>query len=770
MSNQALESLKIAPHYEISRELGVGGMGRVVLAQDTRLERHVAIKVLHRSPDQLHSQANERFLHEARAVAKLSHPNIVSIYDVGSSDGAAYMVMEYLQGRSLEQMILEVPRIPVSLCAAVGVQICAALDYTHQRGIIHRDIKPANIIMSRDGVAKLTDFGVVKMTGSGLASLEESGATVGTLKYASPEQLLDASQVGPSSDIYSLAVTIFELLTGEHPYEAASVTDFIRKVFDAQTPALRDVFWDIPESLEQILLKAMARDPAERYQRAAELGEALAEMVDNNSLQRILTGPLFNMRSLLVSEAPPLAAANVTSAEIGSTHTDLRLVPEAKRLLGSLRHDLSWLLELSRSLTPRESFNLPKTRFLERVLSSGFSGLIQINDTVWALVQNGYFLEFLSGSLTPRIDKTGDEIFEILPEQLNSVRLYPLPAEKQYLPLLMANLLQERGNSTADDAALKDLSSWPQLLENLPDLSGCLICKNAETLYCLGYANGKQIMALELHPEAVRLADISLQHILGRSHTLWDFYHAEVCLSALNQDVLLRHATGYLTYREPGPTLELLSDPQVDEASLLALSQNLRFDYRFAIQTADTQILADTIGAAEITRRSRLHRFMGFWLSELLPLLYRGHLQERFDPLLSAARQLSSWSCHLNFSAAGQRIGVDLCAYDAEGQIQLCLRQGEGDSAGVQAWLRDLALLQAQHDFSRLQAAILIAPGAYTLDALALYARSVTLRQRQGQSVPGIPKQAAGETYQLCLVEYAQHEKQFKLVAPSLYG
>ncbi len=711
--------LAIAPHYDILHELGSGGMGRVLLAYDQRLDRHVAIKRLHRPADA--EGLSERFLHEARAVARLNHPNIVAIYDVGEANGHSYMVMEYVQGRTLEAMIQDAPRIPASLCAAVGVQICSALDYTHQHGIIHRDIKPANLILSRQGLAKLTDFGIVKQTGSGLVTIEQAGAAIGTLKYASPEQLLDASQVGPGSDLYSLAVTLFEMLTGEHPYEANSPSEFIRQVFHASPPALREVYFDIPQAFEDILLKAMARDPAARFSRAAEMGEALAALIDNDHLQRILSGPLFNMRNFKSEQAQTFSPVDV-----GSTHADLRLVPDSRRLLASLRQDLSWLQAFSQLLPQRESRHLPKAAFLERVLTSAFSGLIQLNHSVWALVQNGYFLEFVSDALTPHIDKSGEEIFEILPSQLEQVKLYPTGAKQHYLPLLLANLIQSSGQSTVERSDLREISALPELLSQLPDLTGALICKNAEMLYCLGYSQGQAIFALELHAEKVCLTEITLDQILGRSHTLWDFYVAELRLADLNQTVLLSRAQG----QRQGET----------------------FSYHFALNKPDTSILNQLVSAQSIVIDSRLHRFVCFWLKELLPRIQNSGQQQRLAPLL-CTDAVTNWTCHQQIKTARAQISLDLCAADLEHNIRLCLRQGEGDAQAVEAFLSDINALRELPRFSALNVAVLLAPGTFTHEALAVYAR----------------QQALGH-YQICLVEYAQHEQLFKLVAPSLYG
>lgn len=193
-------------NYILKKELGRGGVGVVYLATDRRLERQVAIKVLnlHKITNpSLAKEISERFQREAKVVAKLSHPNLVAVFDVGSFDKYQYMIMEFAQGKSLADFIEAGQKLPPALAASIGKQICDALATAHDAGVIHRDIKPANIVLSDKGVAKLTDFGIAQLNQSDQEKLTQAGALMGSILYASPEQIKDASIRPPHRHLFA---------------------------------------------------------------------------------------------------------------------------------------------------------------------------------------------------------------------------------------------------------------------------------------------------------------------------------------------------------------------------------------------------------------------------------------------------------------------------------------------------------------------------------------------------------------------------------------
>jgi eukaryotic-like serine/threonine-protein kinase len=251
--------------YRVLRKLGTGGMANVYLAEDQELGRRVAIKVL----DERHAsdeQFVERFRREAKAAAALSHPNIVSIYDRGETDGTYYIAMEYLEGPSLKELVRQgTPSIRTAI--TYTEEILAALRTAHRRGLVHRDIKPHNVLVDAEGRLKVTDFGIARSTAS---QMTEAGSIIGTAQYLSPEQARGAP-VDQRSDLYSVGILLYELLTGEVPFKGSTPLEIAMKhLSEVPRPPSR-LRPEIPPNLDRIVLRALAKRPEDRYQSAEEM-------------------------------------------------------------------------------------------------------------------------------------------------------------------------------------------------------------------------------------------------------------------------------------------------------------------------------------------------------------------------------------------------------------------------------------------------------------------------------------------------------------------
>ncbi len=259
--------------YTVDRELGRGGMATVYLAQDTKHERLVALKVLH--PDLAASLGPDRFLREIKLAARLNHPHILGLHDSGDADGFLYYVMPYVEGESLRERLDRDQAITVDEAIHHGRAIASALDYAHRQGIVHRDIKPENIMLY-EGEAMVMDFGIAKaVSAAGPETLTQTGMMIGTPAYVSPEQAAGETNLDGKSDQYSLACVIYEMMTGERPFSGATPQAVMAKRF-AETPKpLREIRSSIPESVERAVTKAMAIEPTSRYSTAAQFGQAL---------------------------------------------------------------------------------------------------------------------------------------------------------------------------------------------------------------------------------------------------------------------------------------------------------------------------------------------------------------------------------------------------------------------------------------------------------------------------------------------------------------
>src|SRR3954449_3772188 len=252
--------------YRIMRKLGTGGMANVYLAEDQELGRRVAIKILndrHANDEQF----VERFRREAKNAAALSHPNVVSIYDRGDAEGTYYIAMEYLDGRSVKELIVSRGPAPVNVSIEYARQILSALRFAHRHGIVHRDIKPHNVLVDGEGRVKVTDFGIAR---AGTSQMTETGSIVGTAQYLSPEQA-KGGEVDPRSDLYSLGIVLYELLTGKTPFDGETPVEIAMKHLSNAPQPPSKLRQDIPAELDMVVLRALAKNPDDRYQSADEM-------------------------------------------------------------------------------------------------------------------------------------------------------------------------------------------------------------------------------------------------------------------------------------------------------------------------------------------------------------------------------------------------------------------------------------------------------------------------------------------------------------------
>lgn len=334
-------SIQKLGRYQIVSEVGKGAMGTVYKAIDPLIERTVAIKAINLdlSKDELAS-FEERFYREAKSAGQLSHPNIVTIYDIGETDNVAYIAMEFLEGQSLRELLDSGAVLAIDRISRIAAQVAEGLAYAQKHGIVHRDIKPANIVITRSGVVKITDFGIAHMPS---ASRTQAGMVLGSPKYMSPEQVVGKTVDG-RSDIFSLGVMLYEMLTGQSPFAGDNISTIMYRILN-ETPLNPSIVnARIPLAFDTIITKALAKRPEDRYQTAKEMardlknypslnaGALVRQIYPKNDLDksasdkipRDRSAPLFPDDPITVLETPALTSKQ-------TAHSPQTLTPSTRR-------------------------------------------------------------------------------------------------------------------------------------------------------------------------------------------------------------------------------------------------------------------------------------------------------------------------------------------------------------------------------------------------------------------------------------------------------
>ena len=311
-----MESTKLG-RYAIQSELGRGAMGVVYKATDTALERTVAVKTVNMALEKDGAEKYEaRFYQEARAAGSLNHPNIVTVYDVGKEGNVAYMAMEFIEGVELRSMLAEGRALPVSQAVSIAVQVAEGLAYANEHGVVHRDVKPANIMVVGDGPVKITDFGIARMRAAA-DELTQTGMMLGSPKYMSPEQVI-GKRADQRSDIFSLGVILYEMLAGGAPFNGENVTALMYQIVNFAPPAPSSVNPAVPELLNFIVAKMLAKPLEERYQNAQDLAQDLRNCERQISTPAAITQPVRPM-GLASGPQPELAVTQAQAVVLAQT-------------------------------------------------------------------------------------------------------------------------------------------------------------------------------------------------------------------------------------------------------------------------------------------------------------------------------------------------------------------------------------------------------------------------------------------------------------------
>lgn len=337
--------------YEVIGELGQGAMGIVYKAKDPLIDRVVAIKTINLTQALEEREEYEaRFYQEARAAGRLSHHNIVTIYDVGKSGDVAYIAMEFLEGRELRDVLNEKSMLPLGQVLDIVAQVAQGLAYAHEHGIIHRDVKPSNIMIQKDGHVKITDFGIARMASAAVRT--QTGMVLGSPKYMSPEQVM-GKLTDQRSDIFSLGIMLYEMLTGRPPFSGENVNAIMYQTLNAAPPQPSSLNPAVPDMLNFIVAKALAKKLDDRYQNAKEFADDLRVCRDSMPQVSIAVAP--RPQPLTQPIAAPPAESGAEEEEGGVPLATLGLSGAFDSLAATLRlaamtNDEQEVEELSRTL------------------------------------------------------------------------------------------------------------------------------------------------------------------------------------------------------------------------------------------------------------------------------------------------------------------------------------------------------------------------------------------------------------------------------------
>jgi serine/threonine protein kinase len=803
--------------YKIEMELGRGGMGVVYLATDKRLDRRVAIKVLslsggNESSGVSNTEVIERFLREAKAVAKLAHPNIVNIHDISDEDDLYYMVMEFVDGKVLSGMFSEDKPLDPNLVINIGTQICNALDFAHESGIIHRDIKPANIILSRKGVAKLMDFGIASLSDTKEAyKLTQAGSVLGSIMYISPEQLNNASNVDARADIYSLGVSLYELLTGQLPFMAENISSIIMKIL-TDTPSPPSTYNpEISPALDAIINKAMAKSVEERYQTAAEMGRDLSRVLSGEpglasteGLLSIFEGDetVKNMLFPTVILNPGSgsdAGGNGSTVLVNSTQISFTKMGQSAmkktivndNLIKSLEKDFSWLKTLMEKWIPDPvtDFNLEEVfaRVTDRSsFENLFSGALIINKEIYTFIYEGYFI----GAINITDGSVNQDVFSSLPEEPETIELKePEEDNDKYGPVIISSLFNydKPFHINLDSASVDLLPLISNFSSEHAPFSGYVKCYTESNIFYYGYSMGNQIFVCpvdddddSIEPETYK----DLKTLVKNHGVLLNTYTIKPNLIGPTITNIMQNLTIFMKYRNTAKaTLQQVADIGSDEIPNYLLKETKQNTYLELDLNHDNKIsiLDKEIDLVKVVHDSVYYKFSEWLVNEYFYML-------NTTGNTTTLKQIYSWIPAIETIKFFETLeGEEEKKYrfsivthgklkgENTSKILSVVRVGNGEKADLEKFIDDATQIKKKYLKSGdLGSAIYISTNLYTPDITRVFTER-TLEPKKSfltldasAKFKGFVKLAHGKGFHLNLIEYHEQNDSFKVIAPAL--
>lgn len=683
--------------YEVLEKVGEGAMGEVFRADDLHLQRRVAIKLvkLGGSSPQAARELVHRFLQEARAAAAIAHAGVPIIYRVGVEEGWPFIVMEWIDGATLEGMLEQGRRFSAEEAARLGIEALAALEAAHAAGIVHRDIKPGNLMVTRDGHVKVTDFGIARVMGERALAQTDAGAIIGTPLYAAPEQLMGRA-VDRRADLYGVGCVLYEAVTGVPPHRAGSLFDLVREISEEDPPAPGERATGIPPAFDVIVQRALALEPDDRFASARDMAAALGQLV------RVPTATPLPLPTPRVQGA---ACRGPTIVVDGATTVEL--VTQVMR---------GW------PATPLGpcSTSVLLERIAERPLHAApFSGAVEIAGAV-LLVARG----LIHAAFELRCGHRDDDLLERLPAEVDAI-LRPVPEHlgPDVIPSLASLLLEPRVRQANLDASLTDLAGLArQLMANSFDGALRFTCGDA-----LGFAmfrNGKCVL-----------------DVFGRGWTAaperhaWEHWIAGTGARASVEELRVEFPAVVFRQQLRGVKLQVTRPPP---ATSSAVRSDAVADARATeLRLLEAPGMTETTAAryAGLIAVDPAHATMRYVLTEL-PLQFMQYGRAaRWRTLVEPMEAVSIVRLHHGLDA---HLPFDAVTIDAAQRwCHVVDRVAHGSAGAVAAFLAKVRAAKVSHD--HLGGAVLVAP-RFDDAAIAAYLRGLAesrsrldaLRHREG--------------------------------------
>ena len=808
----ALYSLE--KNYKIEKEIGSGGMGVVYLATDKRLDRQVAIKVLKLSTGNnesgvSESEVIERFQREAKAVAKLSHPNIINIHDIGSDDGVYYMVMEFVDGDSISELI-EKRALNLETSIDIAIQICSALDVAHESGIIHRDIKPANIIYSKKKMAKLMDFGIAQLNKQEKESLKltQAGSVLGSIMYISPEQLNDASRVDSRTDIYSFGMSLYEMLTGNLPFMAENLSTIIMKILsnDPAPPSSHDYI--IPVSLDNIILKSLAKNPDLRYQTAGEMKKDLERVyyeiksldLSSRPEQKTLvteTGMNNNRMFGNMSKSDTILMSNSSTiiskpGDINSVDLGQAILPKStainETLINSLEKDWTLLRHIlfSWKRVSIEGESIPD--ILERIVNnktySTTNGVISINNDTYIFWYEG----FIVGGVNISNNTVNEKFFYDMPKSIQNVEFSFTPENCSDAPIILASMFNYENPFHINlDSSTMDLVPFiDNFSSEFSPFSGFVKCYTESNIFYYGYSYGKNIFVCMADPDDDSIPQETyndIRKLVINHRVLLNTYSLKPEIFGTSLHSVLKMMTLNLKYHsyskgELSHIIDLGAD-EIPNYLLKEVKQNIYLELDLN-QSSKIKLLDKDIDLNKVVNDSVYYKFIDWMINDYIYQINTTNNTQSLKLLYNAISAIENVKFFEKIVTEDKReYEFSIIAYgkpkgEHSKRILFVVKVGNGSDKDIEDFIDSAT--QVKKKLARvgdLSAAIYLLQGEYNKDAIKLFSENTIEPKKTFLSLDasskykGFIKLGYGKGFHLNFIEY-NYEKGFSVIAPGL--